>query len=67
MSSTLDILNSSGLLTIVTLSLGSVGLMLRYCFLSKCTHCKIFYGLIDIERDIDHELTEDHIDNNNKV
>ena len=67
MSSTLDILNSSGLLTIVTLCIGFLGLSMRFCFLSKCTHCKLCYGLIDIERDIDHELSEDHIDNNNKV
>ena len=67
MSSTLDILNSSGLLTIVTLCIGFLGLSMRFCFLSKCTHCKLCYGLVDIERNAERELLEDHIDNNNNV
>ena len=67
MSEILDILNSSGLLTIAGLVIGFLTVSIRFCFLSKCTHCKLCYGLVDIERNAERELLEDHIDNNNNV
>ena len=49
--SSLEIINSSGLISILTLCIGFLSLSIRYCFLSKCTHCNVCFGIIDIVRD----------------
>lgn len=59
--SSLEIINSSGLISILTLSIAFLSLSIRFCFLSKCTHCNLCYGLIDITRNGQLE-NEEHID-----
>lgn len=47
--------------TIYSLSiagLGFFGLVVRYCFRSKCSEVSCCFGLIKIERDIEHEIIE---------
>ena len=47
----IDLFNSSGFITIITMGFAFLGLSVRYCFQSKCTHCNLCFGLIDIVRD----------------
>ena len=47
--------------TIYSLSiagLGFLGLAIRYCFKSKCNEVNCCFGLLKIERDIEHEIVE---------
>ena len=47
--------------TIYSLSiagLGFFGLVVRYCFRSKCSEVSCCFGLLKIERDIEHEVIE---------
>jgi hypothetical protein len=47
--------------TIYSLSiagLGFLGLVVRYCFRSKCIEVSCCFGLLKIERDIEHEIVE---------
>ena len=47
--------------TIYSLSiagLGFLGLAVRYCFKSKCHEVSCCFGLLKIERDIEHEIVE---------
>lgn len=41
---------------IVTLGVGVIALIVRYCFKSKCTDIQCCYGLISIKRDITSEV-----------
>jgi hypothetical protein len=38
--------------------LGFLGLVVRYCFKSKCSEVSCCFGLIKIDRDIEHEVVE---------
>ena len=38
--------------------LGFLGLAVRYCFKSKCNEVNCCFGLLKIERDIQHEIIE---------
>jgi len=38
--------------------LGFLGLVVRYCFKSKCSEVSCCFGLIRIDRDIEHEVAE---------
>ena len=38
--------------------LGFFGLVVRYCFRSKCSEVSCCFGLLKIERDIEHEIIE---------
>lgn len=38
--------------------LGFLGLVVRFCFKSKCSEVSCCFGLIKIERDIEHEIIE---------
>jgi hypothetical protein len=38
--------------------LGFLGLVVRYCFKSKCSEVSCCFGLIKIDRDIEHEVIE---------
>ena len=38
--------------------LGFAGLAVRYCFKSKCNEVNCCFGLLKIERDIQHEIIE---------
>ena len=58
MSDFLEIINSSGLLTIITLVIGFFTVSIRYCFISKCTHCNLCFGMVDITRDAELENEE---------
>jgi len=55
--------------TIYSLSiagLGFFGLVVRYCFKSKCSEVSCCFGLIKIERDIEQEIEQQNIENNSK-
>jgi hypothetical protein len=55
--------------TIYSLSiagLGFFGLVVRYCFKSKCSEVSCCFGLFKIERDIEQEIEQQHIENNLK-
>lgn len=45
--------------------LGFAGLVVRYCFKSKCHEVSCCFGLLKIERDIEHEIEEMEIQNSN--
>lgn len=49
-------MDSALLYGIVTLGVGLLALIVRYCFRSKCTEIHVCYGLIDIKRDINSEI-----------
>ena len=38
--------------------LGFLGLVVRFCFKSKCNEVSCCFGLLKIERDIEHEIIE---------
>lgn len=38
--------------------LGFLGLVVRFCFKSKCSEVSCCFGLIKIERDIENEIVE---------
>lgn len=44
------------LLSVVTIGSGIVGLMVRYCFKSKCSDINCLYGCLQIKRDIKSEI-----------
>ena len=46
--------------------LGFSGLVVRYCFRSKCSEVSCCFGLLKIERDIEHEVAEE-MDNHSKI
>ena len=51
--------------TIYSLSiagLGFLGLAVRYCFKSKCNEVSCCFGLLKIERDIEHEIEQTQIE-----
>ena len=55
--------------TIYSLSiagLGFFGLVVRYCFKSKCSEVSCCFGLVKIERDIEQEVEQQNIENNLK-
>jgi len=51
--------------------LGFLGLVVRYCFKSKCVNVSCCFGLIKIERDIEHEviqqIEEEKNENKNEI
>ena len=53
--------------TVCSLIVGLIGLMVRYCFLSKCNKIRCF--CCEIDRDIKHETsisdTNNNLNNNN--
>jgi hypothetical protein len=46
--------------------LGFLGLVVRYCFKSKCSEVSCCFGLIRIDRDIEHEVAEQEIEATNQ-
>jgi hypothetical protein len=46
--------------------LGFLGLVVRYCFKSKCSEVSCCFGLIKIDRDIEHEVAEQEIEATNQ-
>jgi hypothetical protein len=46
--------------------LGFFGLVVRYCFRSKCSEVSCCFGLLKIERDIEHEVAEEQIEATNQ-
>jgi hypothetical protein len=46
--------------------LGFLGLVVRYCFKSKCSEVSCCFGLIRIDRDIEHEVIEQEIEATNQ-
>jgi hypothetical protein len=46
--------------------LGFFGLVVRYCFRSKCSEVSCCFGLLKFERDIEHEIAEE-MDNHSKI
>lgn len=49
-------MDSTLLLSIITIGSGVIGLIIRYTFRSKCTSVVCCFGLCHIERDIQREL-----------
>lgn len=47
--------------------LGFAGLVVRYCFKSKCHEVSCCFGLLKIERDIEHEIEQTQIDQNSNI
>lgn len=47
--------------------LGFLGLVVRYCFKSKCNEVICCCGLLKIERDIEHEIEQTQIDQNSNI
>jgi hypothetical protein len=45
-------------ITITTIITGTVALGVRYCLKSKCEHCSVCCGLVEIDRRVDIELEE---------
>lgn len=42
--------------------LGFLGLVVRYCFKSKCNEVSCCFGLLKIERDIEHEIEQQEME-----
>jgi hypothetical protein len=51
--------DSTFLLSMATLLVGSIAVTIKACYKSKCSNFKCCYGLIAIERNVD---IEEHID-----
>lgn len=47
--------------------LGFAGLVVRYCFKSKCHEVSCCFGLLKIERDIEHEIEQTQMDQNSNI
>ena len=43
--------NSGFMITIITVIVGAIGVCLKSCITSKCSHTNLCYGCINIERD----------------
>ena len=46
-----QVFDSVTIITLSTISFTFLGLIVRTCFLSKCTKCSICFGAIEINRD----------------
>ena len=57
-------MNDSLLYGIATLATGLIALLVRYGFKSKCSDVSLCFGLIHIQRDIEHEIEEQKIEGN---
>lgn len=53
------------LLSIITISSGVIGLIIRYVFKSKCTNINFCFGCLKVERNVEAELTEQRIEMRN--
>ena len=51
-------LSEATLYSLSIAGLGFAGLVIRYCFKSKCNEVSCCFGLLKIERDIEHEIIE---------
>ena len=49
-------LSDSILLSIVASAVGVLSLLIRFCYISKCTTVNLCCGMISVRRDIEHEL-----------
>ena len=58
-------LSDSILLSIVASAVGVLSLLIRFCYISKCTNVSLCCGLVNVKRDIDHEIVNVKNDNNN--
>ena len=47
--------DSAFFITVISMIIGIIGLSIKYCLKSKCEHCVLCYGLIDIHRRVDLE------------
>jgi len=57
-------MNDSLLYGIATLGAGVLALVIRYSFKSKCSDVSLCFGLVHIQRDIEHEIEEEKNENN---
>ena len=46
-------------ISIATVFTGLFGTSLQYCLKSKCQHCKLCFGFIEIDRRVDLEVQEE--------
>ena len=58
-------LSDSILLSIVASAVGVLSLLIRFCYISKCTNVNLCCGLLTVRRDIEHELVTVKNENNN--
>lgn len=56
-------MNESLIYGIATLGAGVLALVVRYGFKSKCSDVSLCFGLIHIQRDIEHEIEEQKMEN----
>ena len=53
-----QVFDSVTIITLSTISFTFLGLIVRTCFLSKCTKCSICFGAIEIDRNVIAENDE---------
>jgi hypothetical protein len=49
---------------ISSLGVGLLALLIKYSFKSKCSDVSLCFGLVHIQRDIEHEIEEEKNENN---
>ena len=54
----LYVFDSVTLITLSTLCFAFLGVLVRTCFLSKCSKCNVCFGMIDVERNTGDENEE---------
>ena len=57
-------LSDAILLSIVGSAVGVLSLLIRFCYISKCTNVSLCCGLVNVKRDIDHEIVSVKNENN---
>ena len=60
-------MDDTSIILIITIGTGFLGLIVRYCFKSKCRTINLGYGLILVNRDVEQEEKAEPNDVSTKV
>jgi hypothetical protein len=60
-------LSDSILLSIVASAVGVLSLLIRFCYISKCTNVNLCCGLVNIKRDVEEETENGKNHENNNI
>ena len=60
-------LSDSILLSIVASAVGVLSLLIRFCYISKCTNISLCCGLVNVKRDVEEETENGNNHENNNI
>ena len=60
-------LSDSILLSIVASAVGVLSLLIRFCYISKCTNISLCCGLVNVKRDVEEETENGKNHENNNI